>query len=179
MKKLLLALAPLSLAASPVLAQSASPQNLAAHDPGDRQASIEALQATTYDLIALSQATHQMHWNLVGPNFYQLHEMLGEFYQAQNGMFDVTAERMRTLGSPADGRLTASAQQSRLPEPPVAELNGIESVRQLAAQYKAVSDRINQRIDATGDTDPSSQDVLIDASRMIDKQLWMLTAHLR
>ena len=171
MKKVAMAVFPLALIATPVLAHNAAPHNLAAHDAGDRQASIEALQATTCDLIALSQATHQMHWNLVGPNFYQLHEMLGEFDQSQTGMFDVTAERLRALGSPADGRLTASAQQSRLPEPPVAELNAIETVRQLASQYKAVSDRINQRIEPTADSDPSSQDVLIDASRMIDKQL--------
>lgn len=44
------------------------------------------------------------HWNVMAPDFPQLHEFFGELYEDLNDAVDVLAEDLRTLGStaPAD-----------------------------------------------------------------------------
>lgn len=44
-----------------------------------------ALQDTLVALIDLSLQAKQAHWNVVGPNFRPLHELLDEFTDAYRG----------------------------------------------------------------------------------------------
>ena len=89
----LLVLRPLALGASlflafPGLAQEAA--DAPAFDPEAslpldgaeaRAPSIEAPQATLYDLIALREAAHLEHWNDVGIEFDQLHDFYQHLYE--------------------------------------------------------------------------------------------------
>lgn len=50
-----------------------------------RKATEQALQNTVYELIALHHAVQQAHWNVVGPLFYSLHDLLGHLYKNLNG----------------------------------------------------------------------------------------------
>ena len=102
----------LLLLAALVLAVPASAQDLSVYrsdeaaeqlpyDAATRQVSTDALQSTLYELISLKHATHQAHWNVVGQNFYSLHDLLGELYTALGAPIDAVAERKRALGAPA------------------------------------------------------------------------------
>ncbi len=144
--------------------------------PADRQPSIDALQATLYELTELKHVTHQAHWNVVGQNFYALHDLLGEIYVRVEGLIDVVAERKRALGEAADARPVAVAQNANLPVFPEGLLNDSEVPRLLSDRYVTVVQRAEERVRSLGDADPTSQDVLIDVTRQLEKDLWMLRA---
>ena len=142
-----------------------------------RATSNEALQATLFDLIALKHAVHQEHWNAVGREFYQLHDLLGEVYQAIDPYIDMVAERKLALGAQADGRPSATAEGTlateRAPEP--GDL--LTSLQYLRDQYQVVQDAMYQRISDTED-DLVTQDLLIGVAAELDKEAWQIGAHL-
>lgn len=138
-----------------------------------RQGSIDALQQTLDELISQRHAVQQAHWNVQGPLFYTLHEMLEEFYETLNAQIDVVAERKVILGAPASGKVGSVAQSVDFQEFPEGFVDDRQVLEVLSARYKTMSDRLYERIEAT-ENDLPSQDVLIAVVRLIDKQLWML-----
>lgn len=145
--------------------------------PASSRATQAALQSTLYDLIGLQQNIQQLHWDVVGPTFYSTHEMLGDFYKTVAGYIDLVAERNRALGVPVDGRPSAVAQNSKIPEMPFAKTNDAQGIKQLAAAFKIESDSLYQRIDAIEKEDPVTANMLQEIAHDIDKQMWMLRAH--
>ncbi len=65
--------------------------------------------ANTYVLVSLTQAAH---WNLIGPDFFQLHAALGSQYEALFDTVDLLAERIRALDSFVDVSLTLFEKQA-------------------------------------------------------------------
>lgn len=175
MKKIAIAAA-LSFALIPVSAQAQSEPIALAQ--AERPASQAALDATLAELIALSHNTQQAHWNAVGEEFYQVHDLLGHFYEAHGPLIDAIAERSRQLGYPADGRPSSIGERAQLTEMDASEIRDVEAVAMLARQLKTVSDRLGARIGTVGD-DPVTQDMLIEVATTIDKQMWLLGAHMR
>jgi len=53
------------------------------------------------------------HWNVTGPNFIAVHEMLDPEVEAVLAQADETAERIATLGGTPDGRRTPSCATAR------------------------------------------------------------------
>ena len=57
------------------------------------------------DEYALFTKTRSAHWNVTGPNFYELHNLFESQYVELDKMIDDIAERVRTLGHYALGSL--------------------------------------------------------------------------
>lgn len=72
------------------------------------------LQMVLTDLIELQLQGKQAHWNIVGPNFRDLHLQLDELVAATRAFADETAERMRALHALPDGRSATVAKGTRL-----------------------------------------------------------------
>ena len=70
------------------------------------------LQATLVELVDLSLIGKQLHWNIVGPGFRELHLHLDELVDEWRELSDVVAERAVAIGVPADGRAPAVVAQS-------------------------------------------------------------------
>ncbi|UWQ22700.1 Dps family protein [Jannaschia sp. W003] len=157
----------------PAIAQGTDPLPLAQEV---RDPSAEALQATLYDLIALRHAAHQAHWNVVGIEFYQLHEFFAELYDGLAPMIDQVAERKRALGAPADGRPSAVAENAAVDGAEPAEIGGEEAVQRLLEAWSTVSPLMYDRLEAVSDDTPT-QDLLIAVTALLDKQMWQLRAH--
>jgi len=144
----------------------------------ERQTTCETLQDVLYHLIDLRLSVQQMHWNEQGPHFYGVHKMLDEFYTALNVWVDTIAERILALGQPADGRPVAVAEHSTLPPAPEGFIRDVESVRYLLGAYAAFDERLREAIDTLDEPDPSSQDELVDLSKVSEQHQWMLRSHL-
>ena len=52
------------------------------------------------------------------------------------------------------------------------------AVRELTARVATVDERARARMDRLGEIDLTSQDVLIEVTRTLEKQLWMIRAQL-
>ena len=147
------------------------------YDAATRQTSDRALQATLYELISLKHADHQAHWNVVGQNFYSLHDLLGELYTALGPYIDQVAERQRALGLPADGDPGRVAEGDGLDPFPAGLLDDYRVPMILSDRYYQVAQRVEDRIETVGDAgDPVTQDLLIAVAHELEKHLWMLRA---
>ena len=180
-RSLLVAAFALAFLAVPASAQSLDDySNPAAADqlPLDaqtRRVSTDALQSTLYELVALQHSTHQAHWNVVGQNFYELHDLLGEIYNEIFPYIDMIAERKRALGVAADADPGRTAQNADLPAYPMGLQQDYDVPKQLSSQFYTVVQRVEDRIQTVGDAgDLSTQDALIDISRALELHLYKL-----
>ncbi|UBU16799.1 Dps family protein [Nonomuraea gerenzanensis] len=136
----------------------------------------EALQGALVDLIDLSLVAKQAHWNLVGTHFRSIHLQLDEVVALARTHMDTIAERAVALGVNPDGRAATISRSSKLQQP---ESGWIEDGKVLATitdVLDGISKRMYERIRATEEADPVSQDLLIAVAQEIDKQHWMFQA---
>jgi starvation-inducible DNA-binding protein len=136
------------------------------------------LQLTLVELIALSLIGKQLHWNIIGPGFRDFHLQLDELVDEWRELSDVVAERAVAIGISADGRAPTVVEQSDL-EPVDSDLIDVpDAIRELTGRLATVDGRIRERCERLGETDLVSQDVLIEVTRALEKQLWMVRSQL-
>lgn len=129
------------------------------------------------NLADLAAAYKQAHWNVVGPDFAQLHTLFDQFTGQVREHMDVIAERAVALGGAAHGTLHAAAEHSALRPFPVDERSERRLLEELVSRVEKVDMGLRQGMDASGE-ELASQDVYIEVVRGIEKQRWMLQAHL-
>src|SRR5689334_10230969 len=84
-----------------------------------KKVAINLLNARLADTIDLALLTKQAHWNIKGPQFIAVHEMLDEFRKQVDEHVDTIAERVVQLGGTALGTVQEVAKTSTLPPYPV------------------------------------------------------------
>lgn len=141
-----------------------------------RTETIAALQTCLADLIDLALQGKQAHWNVVGPNFRSIHIQLDEIIAFTRDASDAVAERIVTLGDPADGRVSLVAEKTSLEGYPEGLMTVPETVTLVADRLEKVISGLRQAIAIVGDLDPISEDLLIGHASGLEKYLWMVQA---
>ncbi|MFJ4782304.1 DNA starvation/stationary phase protection protein [Streptomyces sp. NPDC088794] len=136
----------------------------------------DALQGTLVDLLGLSLIGKQAHWNVVGPRFRSIHLQLDEVVDTARAFSDTVAERAAALGLPPDGRPETIAAAFTLPSPKDGWQQDTEVVEVMVASLGAAIGRLRERITATDEADPVTQDLLITITAELEKQRWMFEA---
>ncbi|MET9390122.1 DNA starvation/stationary phase protection protein [Streptomyces sp. NPDC006624] len=141
-----------------------------------RKVACEALQDTLVDLLGLSLTGKQAHWNIVGPRFRSIHLQLDEVVTAAREFADTVAERSAALGVPPDGRPATIAQAFTLPVPEEGWVRDSDAVEVMVESLQGAVGRLRERIAATEEADPVTQDLLISITADLEKQRWMFDA---
>lgn len=136
----------------------------------------EALQGALVDLLDLSLVAKQVHWNVVGPRFRSVHLQLDEVVDSARTHSDTVAERASALGVPPDGRAATVASGSGIGLVSEGWIKDTDAVGTLVAALGAVMGRMRERVAATGDPDPVSQDIFIQITADLEKHHWMFQA---
>ncbi|MEV6954165.1 DNA starvation/stationary phase protection protein [Streptomyces sp. NPDC051183] len=136
----------------------------------------DALQGSLEDLVNLTLAAKQIHWNVVGPRFRSVHLQLDEVVDTTRLHSDAVAERAATLGVPPDGRAATVARNGGVGAVPEGWVKDADAVRTMVEALGAVITRMRERIEATGDADPVSQDLIIGITADLEKHHWMFQA---
>ncbi|MBO4253448.1 Dps family protein [Streptomyces griseorubiginosus] len=141
-----------------------------------REVAGEALQSTLVDLLGLSLIAKQAHWNIVGPRFRSIHLQLDEVVDTARTYADTVAERSAALGLPPDGRPETIAASYTLPGSKDGWQRDTEVVQLVVESLEAAIGRLRERITATEEPDPVTQDLLIAITADLEKQRWMFAA---
>jgi starvation-inducible DNA-binding protein len=136
------------------------------------------LQEELLELVDLSLVGKQLHWTVVGPHFRPLHLRLDELVDSWRELADVVAERAVALGYSPNGQVSALAAADLPAALDAAPLADELVVRELTTRLADLCERTRTRMDRLGELDAVSQDVLIDALRTLEEQLWMARAEL-
>ncbi|MDR6979196.1 starvation-inducible DNA-binding protein [Streptomyces sp. 3330] len=136
----------------------------------------EALQGALVDLVDLSLVAKQVHWNVVGPRFRSVHLQLDEVVDVARTHSDTVAERASALGVSPDGRAATVAAGSGISAAAAGWIKDTDAVGTLVAALGAVITRMRERVAATGDADPVSQDIFIGITADLEKHHWMFQA---
>lgn len=142
--------------------------------------SINVLNARLADAIDLALLTKQAHWNIKGPNFIALHEMIDGFRTELDDHVDTIAERVVQHGGTALGTTQAVAQATTLAAYPTDIHASKDHLAALIERYGQVANSVRAAIDATAEAgDADTADLFTAFSRALDKQLWFLEAHVQ
>ncbi|SNR35237.1 DNA starvation/stationary phase protection protein Dps [Paracoccus sediminis] len=144
-----------------------------------RKTSISELNGRLIDSIALAMAVKQAHWNLRGPGFIGVHELLDTVHENLRKHVDTMAERVQVLDGAAVGTAERVSSGSTLSEYPT-DLTKVEDhLRALCERYRAHGEKLRAAIDATDEAgDADTADLLTAVSRTVDKDLWFMSSNL-
>ncbi|SEG61396.1 starvation-inducible DNA-binding protein [Thermomonospora echinospora] len=133
----------------------------------------DALQGGLVDLIDLSLVAKQAHWNLIGPRFRSVHLQLDEVVALAREYMDQIAERAVAIGVNPDGRVRTVADNTKIRQPDSGYISDDKVVATLTDTLAQIIARFRERIEATEETDPVTQDLFITLTAGLEKQHWM------
>lgn len=137
----------------------------------------DALAGVLADTYLLFTKTQNYHWNVVGPQFHQLHLLFEEQYNELFVGMDEIAERIRQIGFPSPGTLAEFLRLSVLTEGSATSAAGM--VADLAACHEKVSSRVQACLDAAESNDDDfTVDLMVRRLGAHGKADWMLRSTL-
>ncbi len=144
-----------------------------------REGIVELLKKTLADQHVLYMKLRNYHWNITGPQFQQLHELLEEQYDDISETIDDTAERIRQYGAPAPGTLREMIDMSRLEEAPGEVPAAREMIENLVADHEAIIRQMREDEEAADELDDvATEDYYTALIQDHLKMAWLLRAHL-
>jgi starvation-inducible DNA-binding protein len=143
---------------------------------GTKIADLLQKQLSTYNDLHLT--LKHVHWNVVGPNFIGVHEMIDPQVDLVRGYADEVAERIATLGGAPQGTPGAIMKDRTWDDYSVGRDTVQAHLAALDLVYNGVVEDTRRGIDETEKLDPVTQDILIDHSAELEKFQWFVRAHL-
>lgn len=141
---------------------------------------IDLLNARLADTVDMKTQIKHAHWNVKGPQFYQLHLLFDEVASHVDDAADLIAERAVQLGGVAHGTARIAAKTSSIPEYDLDAVKGEDHVHALVERLSKLANAGRDAIDQADKLgDKATSDVLTEIVRATDKDLWFIEAHIQ
>jgi starvation-inducible DNA-binding protein len=147
-------------------------------DPANAEQVAQTLQQRLVALTDLHLTLKHIHWNVVGPNFIAVHEMLDPQVEAVRKMSDAVAERIATLGFEPIGTPGAIVKGRAWDDYTINRATTQEHLAALDIVYRGVVADHRAAIEEFDELDLVTQDLLIEQSRELELFQWFVRAHL-
>ncbi len=141
---------------------------------------VDGLKTLLSDSYSLMGQTHLAHWNVEGPNFFQLHTAFQTQYEELFEAVDELAERIRALDAYAPGGLTVLAKGSDIEEMSNGAAPAKDFVAHLVEAHETLlgtAKDLRKTCESSGDLE--TQDIVIKRIQTHEKTLWMLKSFLK
>ncbi|MGC0365754.1 starvation-inducible DNA-binding protein [Rhodococcus sp. 27YEA15] len=119
-----------------------------------------------------------VHWNVVGPNFIGVHEMIDPQVELVRGYADEITERIAALGNSPRGTAGAIERDRTWDDYSVERDDATAHLAALDLVYTGVITTNRTVIDTVGKIDPITEDILIGQTAQLEKFQWFVRAHL-
>lgn len=144
----------------------------------DAKKLIDELQARLTDYNDLHLILKHAHWNVTGPNFIAVHEMLDPQVELVRGYADEVAERVSTLGGSPVGTPVGHIEDRTPLKYEVNEGSTQEHLAALNETYVKVIEGVRESRATAGDLDAITEDIFISHAAELEKFQWFVRAHL-
>ena len=144
----------------------------------NRKEVVKILNALLSDEYILYTKTRKFHWNVVGPQFHDLHKFFESQYEELDEIIDEVAERARSLGGASFGTLNEFLSHARLKEKPGQNPNADGMVLALLLDHEAIIQILRSDLQICTDRcgDVGTTDFLTGLMEQHEKMAWMLRA---
>jgi starvation-inducible DNA-binding protein len=143
---------------------------------GTEVAALLQKQLSTYNDLHLT--LKHVHWNVVGPNFIGVHEMIDPQVELVRGYADEAAERIAALGVSPQGTPGAILKDRTWDDYSVGRDTVAAHLAALDLVYSGIIEDTRKSIETLDDLDLVSQDLLIGHAGELEKFQWFVRAHL-
>lgn len=144
----------------------------------DATTTIELLDDRMVSLIDLGLTLKHVHWNVVGPTFIAVHEMLDPQHESVRAMVDDVAERIATLGGSPDGTPGHLVEARTWGDYSLGRATAGEHLAALDLVYAGVIRDHRSAQEKSAELDPITEDLLIGQIRELELFHWFVRAHL-
>lgn len=138
----------------------------------------EVLQDRLHALNDLALTLKHVHWNVVGPHFIAVHEMLDPQVVAVRAMVDQIAERIATLGVPPVGTPGALVKARTWEDYELGRASTTDHLAALDHVYVGVITSHREPADAVAELDDVTNDLLVGHLHELELFHWFIRAHL-
>ena len=144
----------------------------------DAKKTTEILQDRLVALLDLHLTLKHIHWNVTGPNFIAIHEMLDPQVLAVRAMSDAIAERIATCGGTPQGTPGAIVKGRSWDDYAIGRDTTDRHLDELDRVYQGVIGDHREAIEALGDLDPVSEDLMTGQTGELELFGWFVRSHL-
>lgn len=138
----------------------------------EAKSTVQTLQQRLVALLDLQLTLKHIHWNVVGPNFIGVHEMLDPQVDAVRGMTDTIAERIATLGGVPKGTPKAIVDGREWDDYKIGKGMVSDHLTSLDAVYNGVNGDHRKAIETLSEIDPVSEDMLTGQLAQLEQFQW-------
>lgn len=136
------------------------------------------LQKRLNALNDLALTLKHIHWNVTGPHFIAVHEMIDPQVDAVRAMVDEIAERIATLGVAPVGTPGALVADRDWDDYSIGRASAIEHLGALDEVYVGIITDHRQAATDTEDLDTVTNDLLVGHLHALELFHWFVRAHL-
>jgi starvation-inducible DNA-binding protein len=147
-------------------------------NPENIKETVKELDKYLANLSVLYVKLHNLHWNIEGPSFFQLHEKFEELYDYINKDLDEVAERILTLEHRPSASLKDFLSISTIEELESKSLNSDEAIRIIEEDFSKMLEHSRKILElAESGKDQGTVDLMAGFIGNYEKTLWMLKAY--
>lgn len=137
---------------------------------------VQELNVLLADYHLYYQKLRNYHWNVIGKNFFDLHEKFEELYDDAKEKIDEIAERILTLRFQPTSNLSEYLEKSNLKESK-SDLTDSQMIKNLLDDHGALLKQMRKVIEvAEKGEDEGTIDLIGGYIRELEKTSWMLDA---
>jgi len=145
-------------------------------DKSKTQATVKELNILLSDYHMYYQKLRNYHWNIVGHNFFDLHEQFEVMYDDAKLKVDEIAERILTLRFQPESNLSTYLKLSNLKES-TEDKTDVEMVEDLLHDHSVIIQQMRKVVEvADKNGDEGTIDLIGAYIRELEKTSWMLDA---
>ncbi|MFH0520032.1 Dps family protein [Streptomyces sp. M41] len=139
---------------------------------------IDVLRLRLHALNDLHLTLKHVHWNVVGPHFIAVHQMIDPQVDRVRDMADDVAERIAALGGVAHGTPGTLVKERTWDDYSIGREDAIAHLGALDIVYTGLIEDVRAAIKVVGEIDPATEDLLIEQLRDLEQFQWFVRAHL-